>query len=118
MSPSLGMSWQRSGASRPPSLNAMAGSSRVPTEPRNPACPPGCRCGPYPVAQRSSAVGRSQHRLGSRLPTIKYNCLARLSEIGDLTRRVADVLPGAEVAEAHRRLRPDGVRGRLVLDLT
>ena len=42
--------------------------------------------------------------------------LRRLVETGDLTLRVADVLPAAQAAEAHRRLEAGGVRGRLVLD--
>jgi NADPH2:quinone reductase len=36
-------------------------------------------------------------------------------EDGVLTLRVADVLPAAQAAEAHRRLEAGGVRGRLVL---
>ncbi|RYZ27094.1 MAG: NADP-dependent oxidoreductase, partial [Propionibacteriaceae bacterium] len=38
------------------------------------------------------------------------------AEAGEVTLRVADVLPAAEAAEAHRRLEAGGVRGRLVLD--
>ncbi len=44
--------------------------------------------------------------------------IARLAELvlaGRLTPRVADTLPAAEAAEAHRRLEAGGVRGRLVL---
>ncbi len=37
---------------------------------------------------------------------------------GELTLRVADVLPAGQAADAHRRLAGGGVRGRLVLDLT
>jgi NADPH:quinone reductase len=37
---------------------------------------------------------------------------------GELTLRVADVVPAGQAAEAHRRLAKGGVRGRLVLDLT
>lgn len=37
---------------------------------------------------------------------------------GELTLRVADVLPADRAADAHRRLAEGGVRGRLVLDLT
>ena len=37
---------------------------------------------------------------------------------GELTLRVADVLPADRAAQAHRRLAAGGVRGRLVLDLT
>lgn len=44
--------------------------------------------------------------------------LRDLAEQGVLTLRVADVLPAADAAEAHRRLEAGGVRGRLVLDLT
>lgn len=39
-------------------------------------------------------------------------------ESGQLTLRVADVLPAEQAPEAHRRLAAGGVRGRLVLDLT
>jgi NADPH:quinone reductase-like Zn-dependent oxidoreductase len=45
--------------------------------------------------------------------------LARMVQLADekrLTLRVADVLPAARAAEAHRRLEAGGVRGRLVLD--
>ncbi len=47
--------------------------------------------------------------------------LARLSEqagTGEITARVAEVLPLAEAAQAHRRLEAGGVRGRIVLDLS
>jgi len=37
---------------------------------------------------------------------------------GELTLRVADVLPADQAAQAHRRLARGGVRGRLVLDFT
>lgn len=37
---------------------------------------------------------------------------------GELTLRVADVLPARQAADAHRLLAQGGVRGRLVLDLT
>jgi NADPH:quinone reductase-like Zn-dependent oxidoreductase len=37
---------------------------------------------------------------------------------GELTLRVADVVPAGQAAEAHRRLAKRGVRGRIVLDLT
>ena len=37
---------------------------------------------------------------------------------GELTLRVADVLPASQAAEAHRRLAAGGARGRLILDLT
>ncbi|MBE1496487.1 NADPH:quinone reductase-like Zn-dependent oxidoreductase [Amycolatopsis lexingtonensis] len=37
---------------------------------------------------------------------------------GELTLRVADVLPAGRAADAHRRLAGGGVRGRLVLDFT
>ncbi|MFI9388113.1 NADP-dependent oxidoreductase [Kutzneria sp. NPDC052558] len=40
------------------------------------------------------------------------------AEAGELTLRVADVLPADQAAEAHRRLAAGGVRGRLVLDFT
>lgn len=41
--------------------------------------------------------------------------VVRLAEQGKLTPRVADTLPLADVAEAHRRFEKSGVRGRLVL---
>jgi NADPH:quinone reductase len=41
--------------------------------------------------------------------------LREQAESGVLTLRVADVLPAAEAAEAHRRLEAGGVRGRLIL---
>ena len=44
--------------------------------------------------------------------------LVRLTVAGQVTPRVADVLPAAEAPEAHRRLEAGGVRGRLVLDFT
>ena len=40
------------------------------------------------------------------------------AENGTLTLRVAETLPAAEAAEAHRRLEAGGVRGRIVLDMT
>src|SRR5690606_5360653 len=46
----------------------------------------------------------------------KLDRLRRQAEAGELTLRVADVLPAAEAAEAHRRLEAGGVRGRLVLE--
>ncbi|MFB7940735.1 zinc-binding dehydrogenase, partial [Streptomyces sp. NPDC056049] len=41
--------------------------------------------------------------------------LASLAEEGVLTPRVAETLPLAEAAKAHRRLAGGGLRGRLVL---
>ncbi|WP_299057426.1 NADP-dependent oxidoreductase [uncultured Nocardioides sp.] len=43
--------------------------------------------------------------------------LVRLAVTGELTPRVADVVPASQAADAHRRLEAGGVRGRLVLDL-
>lgn len=43
--------------------------------------------------------------------------LLRMAADGRLTVRVADVLPAAQAADAHRRLAAGGVRGRLVLEL-
>ena len=51
-----------------------------------------------------------EHRSGHKLELLR-----RWVEEGVLTLRVADVLPAAEAAEAHRRLEAGGVRGRLVL---
>lgn len=50
--------------------------------------------------------------------TIMFDRLRHQAEDGVLTLRVADVLPAAEAAEAHRRLAAGGVRGRLVLDFS
>ncbi|MGI3785231.1 MAG: NADP-dependent oxidoreductase [Janthinobacterium lividum] len=44
--------------------------------------------------------------------------LREQAESGEVTLRVADVLPAAAAAEAHRRLEAGGVRGRLVLDFS
>lgn len=44
--------------------------------------------------------------------------LRDMASTGELTLRVADVLPAGQAAQAHRRLAEGGVRGRLVLDLT
>jgi len=54
-------------------------------------------------------VGQHLHE-GSRIAE-----LADLVTKGVLTLRVADVLPAAQAADAHRRLAAGGVRGRLVL---
>jgi NADPH:quinone reductase len=54
-------------------------------------------------------VGRHLHE-GHRIAE-----LADLVAKGVLTLRVADALPAAEAAQAHRRLEAGGVRGRLVL---
>ncbi|MGO2534352.1 NADP-dependent oxidoreductase [Arthrobacter rhombi] len=45
----------------------------------------------------------------------KLDELRELVEAGQLSLRVADVLPAERAAEAHRRLEAGGVRGRLVL---
>jgi len=50
--------------------------------------------------------------------TSRLRTLRDQAEAGALTMRVADVLPAAEAAVAHRRLEAGGVRGRLVLDFT
>jgi D-arabinose 1-dehydrogenase-like Zn-dependent alcohol dehydrogenase len=44
--------------------------------------------------------------------------LREQAEKGEVTLRVADLLPAEDAAEAHRRLEAGGVRGRLVLDFT
>ena len=51
------------------------------------------------------------------LNTAALDRLREQAETGQVTLRVAAVLPAAEAAEAHRRLEAGGVRGRLVLDL-
>lgn len=45
----------------------------------------------------------------------KLDRLRQQAEAGELTLRVADVLPKEQAAEAHRRLEAGGVRGRLVI---
>ena len=50
--------------------------------------------------------------------TAALDRLRQQAEAGQVTLRVADVLPAAEAAEAHRRLEAGGVRGRLVLDFS
>ena len=61
------------------------------------------------ITVRLVLVGQHLHE-GSRIAE-----LADLVTKGVLTLRVADVLPAAEAADAHRRLEAGGVRGRLVL---
>ena len=46
----------------------------------------------------------------------KLENLRRLAETGELTLRVARVLPAERAAEAHRILEAGGTRGRLVLE--
>lgn len=55
---------------------------------------------------------------GGVADTTRLERLRDQVEDGTLTLRVADVLPAAQAAEAHRRLEAGGVRGRLVLDFT
>jgi NADPH2:quinone reductase len=50
--------------------------------------------------------------------TAALDRLRQQAEAGQVTLRVADVLPAADAAEAHRRLEAGGVRGRLVLDFS
>jgi NADPH:quinone reductase-like Zn-dependent oxidoreductase len=50
--------------------------------------------------------------------TARLDRLRRQAEEGVLTLRVAQVLPAAEAAEAHKLLEAGGIRGRLVLDFT
>ncbi len=61
------------------------------------------------------------------VPTLVYDHADRTEALrrlaghaadGDLTLRVADVLPAEQAAEAQRRLAAGGVRGRLVLDFS
>jgi NADPH:quinone reductase-like Zn-dependent oxidoreductase len=61
------------------------------------------------ITVRLVIVGQHLHE-GHRIAE-----LAALAGQGTLTLRVADVLPAAQAAEAHRRLAAGGVRGRLVL---
>lgn len=46
----------------------------------------------------------------------KLDTLRRHVEAGEITLRVAQTLPAAQAAQAHRRLEAGGVRGRLVLE--
>jgi NADPH:quinone reductase-like Zn-dependent oxidoreductase len=46
----------------------------------------------------------------------KLDCLRQLAETGQVTLRVARVLPAERAAEAHRLLEAGGTRGRLVLE--
>lgn len=55
---------------------------------------------------------------GSAEDTAALDELRAKVESGEVTLRVADVLPAEQAPEAHRRLAAGGVRGRLVLDLT
>lgn len=55
---------------------------------------------------------------GAASATALFDVLRAQAEAGLLTLRVADVLPAAHAAEAHRRLAAGGVRGRLVLDFS
>jgi NADPH2:quinone reductase len=48
--------------------------------------------------------------------TARLTALRDQAQAGTITMRVADVLPAAQAAEAHRRLEAGGVRGRIVLD--
>lgn len=48
----------------------------------------------------------------------RLDTLRRYAEDGTLTLHVADVLPAAEAAEAHRMLERGGLRGRVVLDFS
>jgi NADPH2:quinone reductase len=50
--------------------------------------------------------------------TAALDRLRRQAEDGELTLRVAEVLPAAEAAAAHRRLEAGGTRGRIVLDFS
>lgn len=46
----------------------------------------------------------------------KLDTLRQQAEAGEITLRIAEILPAAEAADAHRRLSAGGVRGRLVLE--
>ncbi|RYZ29037.1 MAG: hypothetical protein EOP01_05905 [Propionibacteriaceae bacterium] len=48
--------------------------------------------------------------------TAALDRLREQAEAGEVTLRVADLVPAADAAEAHRRMEAGGVRGRLVLD--
>ncbi|MFF8996552.1 NADP-dependent oxidoreductase [Streptomyces achromogenes] len=50
--------------------------------------------------------------------TVGLNALCRQAEKGVLTLRVAEVLPAAEAARAHRLVEAGGLRGRVVLDFS
>jgi NADPH:quinone reductase-like Zn-dependent oxidoreductase len=53
---------------------------------------------------------------GAFMDTVALDRLRGLAEDGTLTLRVADILPAAHAAQAHRRLAAGGIRGRVVLD--
>lgn len=55
---------------------------------------------------------------GSATDTALFDRLRCQAEEGILTLWVADVLPAAQAAEAHRRLAAGGVRGRLVVNFS
>lgn len=55
---------------------------------------------------------------GARTDTALLQRVRDAAERGELTLRVADVLPAGDAPIAHRRLEAGGVRGRLVLDFT
>ncbi|MGI5128745.1 NADP-dependent oxidoreductase [Pseudonocardia sp. CA-107938] len=67
--------------------------------------------GSAPPPLRGSRVTRVAVRADGR----RLRQLSELAAAGRLTARVADVLPLAQAAEAHRRLADGGLRGRLVL---
>jgi NADPH:quinone reductase-like Zn-dependent oxidoreductase len=65
--------------------------------------------------------GITIHNIWVRFAAQDTPALDRLraqAEAGVVTLRVADVVPAAQAAQAHRRLEAGGVRGRLVLDFT
>lgn len=63
-----------------------------------------------------SAIGITEFALSVGAPK-KIEQLRRQVEDGELTLRVADVLPMDQAPEAHRRMEAVGVRGRIVLAL-
>lgn len=81
------------------------------------------RDGGQVIAVRPSAGGAPERGITVSLVLVfrhlhegeKLTRLAELAAKGVLTLRVADVLPAAQAAEAHRRLEAHGVRGRVVL---
>jgi NADPH:quinone reductase len=83
-----------------------------------------------PAIRDGGAVTSARQHVGSSERSIRWhvvsiiehttrsdvlNTLRDLVEKGALTPRVADTLPAARAADAHRRLEAGGVRGRLVL---
>ncbi|MFI9208356.1 zinc-binding dehydrogenase [Streptomyces sp. NPDC053253] len=82
---------------------------RYATEGRSSAC--AAAEAPTPAESRSSRSSCS-----ARQERAKLDHLRRQAEEGQVTLRVAEVLPAEQAEQAHRLLNAGGVRGRLVLE--